>query len=82
MADSTHSRPVFSKTSLWLFAGACAEDKSLPRLREFRRVPQRPDGSRGPIEFLSFSSFEGDALLVAYVKSLSPDELEAFTGFP
>jgi hypothetical protein len=34
------------------------------------------------VEFLEFSSEEGDALLVEYIQSLSPEELDAFTGFP
>jgi len=52
------------------------------RLREFRRVHWEPDGSPGPVDFLSFHSEEGDALLVDYIKSLSPEELAAFTGLP
>lgn len=52
------------------------------RLRQFRRVFWEHDGSPGPVKFLSFHSEEGDALLVAYLQSLSPEELAAFTGFP
>lgn len=52
------------------------------RLRQFRRVHWEPDGSPGPVEFLEFSSEEGDDLLVEYIKSLSPEDLESFTGFP
>jgi hypothetical protein len=32
----------------------------------------------GLIEFLRFDSVEGDALLVAYLASLSPEEFAAF----
>ena len=52
------------------------------RLRQFRRVFWEPDGSPGPVEFLDFSSEEGDALLVDYIKSLPPEELASLAGFP
>ena len=53
------------------------------RWREFRRVFFEPDGSPGPVEFLSFHSEEGDALLVEYIRSLSPEEVRVtFLGFP
>jgi hypothetical protein len=44
------------------------------RLCEFRKVPACGHGM--DIEFLSFHSEEGDALLVEYIASCSPEDLD------
>ncbi len=48
------------------------------RLREFRKVSWADGGGLGPVEFLRFDSEEGDALLTAYIRSMTEEELDGF----
>lgn len=47
------------------------------RLREFRRVQRSADGLPGPVEFVRFETEQGDALLTAYIRSMTVEELDA-----
>src|SRR6185369_398649 len=47
------------------------------RCQQFRKAHWAKDGTPGRLEFLEFDEPKGDALLAAYIRSLTPEELDA-----